>query len=174
MANTHASILAAARRIAGGRGPDPSVGAVARLAGVSRITVYNHFGSREGLYAALRQELGPMPAETDADRDQEPVSRLARRIAAATSGWAADPALHRRLQSNSSAPPESGDDRALAHRLAASDLLRPGCSIKEAEDVIGLLTSFAAFDRLHAGGRRSAAAVAEILMRLAREILAPS
>jgi hypothetical protein len=34
-----------------------------------------------------------------------------------------------------------------------------------------MLGGFAAFDRLHHDGRRSAAAVAEILMRLARGIL---
>jgi hypothetical protein len=60
----------------------------------------------------------------------------------------------------------------LAERLAASDELRPGCSIKEAEDVIGALTSFEVFDRLSKDGRRSPAAVAEILGRLASGILA--
>jgi hypothetical protein len=65
-----------------------------------------------------------------------------------------------------------GADRALAERLAAADQLRPGCSLKEAEDVIGTLTSFATFDRLYKDGRRSASAVAEILMRLVSAILA--
>ena len=65
-----------------------------------------------------------------------------------------------------------GDDRALAERLAASGQLRPGCSLKEAEDVIGALTSFPVFDRLHKDGRRSSAAVGEILLRLAAAILA--
>ena len=62
--------------------------------------------------------------------------------------------------------------RPLAERLADEDELRPGCSIKEAEDVIAALTSFAVFDRLHRDGRRSAAAVTEILGRLAGGILA--
>jgi hypothetical protein len=52
-----------------------------------------------------------------------------------------------------------------------SDELRPGCSIKEAEDVIAALTSFEIFDRLYKDGRRSPAAVAEILARLASGIL---
>ncbi|MGA8921934.1 MAG: hypothetical protein WB682_02230, partial [Candidatus Dormiibacterota bacterium] len=63
-------------------------------------------------------------------------------------------------------------DRLLAERMAAADRLRPGCSIKEAQDVIGVLTAFETFDRLHQDGRRSAAAVAEILMRLGGGILA--
>jgi hypothetical protein len=62
----------------------------------------------------------------------------------------------------------------LAERLATHDQLRPGCSVKEAADVIGILTSFAVFDRLHQGGRRSTSAVAEILMRMAGEFLAAS
>jgi hypothetical protein len=66
------------------------------------------------------------------------------------------------------------DDRALAERLSSSDQLRPGCSIKEAEDVIGALTSFPVFDRLYKDGRRSPAAVTDILMRLAAGILAYS
>jgi hypothetical protein len=86
--------------------------------------------------------------------------------------WSSDPALFRRL------PPAAGveietptDDQALAQRLAASDQLRPGCSLKEASDVIGAITSFPVFDRLHRDGRRSATAVAEILIRLAASIL---
>jgi hypothetical protein len=63
-------------------------------------------------------------------------------------------------------------DRDLAERLAGADQLRPGCSIKEAEDVIGALTSFEVFDRLHRDGRRTTAAVREILWRLAAGILA--
>jgi hypothetical protein len=71
-----------------------------------------------------------------------------------------------------SAGGEASDDRRLAERLAAADELRAGCSIKEAEDVIALLKSFPTFDGLHQDGRRSAGAVAGILMRLATAILA--
>jgi hypothetical protein len=38
--------------------------------------------------------------------------------------------------------------------------------------VIATLTAFAVFDRLHRDGRRSPAAVADVLMRLASGILA--
>jgi hypothetical protein len=86
--------------------------------------------------------------------------------------WSADPALCRRLEAVSglemTAPIE---DRTLAEELAAADQLRPGCSLKEAEDVIGALTSFGVFDRLHKDGRRSTAAVTDILMRLAATLL---
>jgi hypothetical protein len=43
--------------------------------------------------------------------------------------------------------------------------------LKEAEDVIRVLTSFATFDRLHQGGRRSVPAVVEILVRMTGAIV---
>jgi AcrR family transcriptional regulator len=143
------------------------VGKVAKRAGVSRITVYNQFGSKAGLLEALRVEAA-RPAGPGPSGGADPSDDLRRRIAEACTAWAADPRLYRQLQGRSGTPEETLDiDRELAERLAAQDRLRPGCSIKEAEDVIGILTSFSIFDRLHKGGRRSPAAVAEILVRMA-------
>lgn len=154
--------------------PGLSVGAVARKAGVSRITVYNRFGSREGLLQALAAEAGrrseAAPAE---DEDASPRARLRQRFVSACSVWASDPSLFRQLPDVSAIEQRAAEgDRALVERLAASDQLRPGCSIREAEDVIALVTSFSSFDRLHHAGRRAPAAVAEILMRLASGVLA--
>jgi AcrR family transcriptional regulator len=146
-----------------------SVGGVARRAEVTRITVYNHFGSKAGLLQALDAQvrpLGPLPSPDAAARDQ-----LQQRLATACSTWASNASLFRHLP-RTGQDDESGQNRQLAERLAASDELRPGCSIKEAEDVIGALTSFEVFDRLSKDGRRSPAAVAEILGRLASGILA--
>lgn len=172
---TRAAILSAARRLIAERGPEASVGRVAELAGVSRITVYNQFGSRAGLLSALVAEARPEGGHPDPGHELGPRDRLKRRIAQACAAWAADPALYRQLRQlhgyQAPADEESATDRALVESLAAADQLRPGCSIKEAEDVIGVLTSFPAFDRLHKGGRRSAGSVAEILMRLAAELL---
>lgn len=170
---TRAAILTAARAIITETGPNPPLGAVARRAGVSRITVYNRFASRAGLIEALRREVSPGPAESAGAPPGDPREQLRARIASACSAWAGDPDLHRRLQTTG-APLESPADHSLAERLAASDQLRPGCSIREAEDAIGLLTSFAAFDRLHRGGRRPPAMVADVLMRLAQGVLAPT
>ena len=98
---------------------------------------------------------------------------LRQRIFEASSTWASDPALFRGLPATATGRLESpGEDRSLAERLAAAGQLRPGCSIKEAEDVIGAVTSFAVFNRLHKDGRRSTAAVSEILLRMAAGILA--
>jgi AcrR family transcriptional regulator len=168
---TRAAILAAARaELASGDDATFSAGAVARRAGVSRITVYNQFGSKAGI---LRELAGSVrrpgaPAQVEAG---EPHDELRKRIEAACAAWSTDPALSRRLPPEAAAHLEvPGEDRALAERLAASGQLRPGCSLKEAEDVIGILTSFAVFDRLYRDGRRSPAAVAEILLRLAGAI----
>src|SRR2546430_6916097 len=51
---TAAAILDAARAlVAAGPASAVSVGAVARRAGVSRITIYNRFGSKEALLRAI-------------------------------------------------------------------------------------------------------------------------
>jgi AcrR family transcriptional regulator len=167
---TRASILAAARDLLVAGEPEMSAGAVARRAGVSRITVYNRFGSKAGLMrelaAGARREI---PAER---RSADPGDQLRQRIVDSCSMWSSDPALFRRLPSAASVEIETpNEDRALAERLAASDQLRPGCSLKEAEDVIGALTSFPVFDRLHKDGRRSPTAVADILLRLTSTLL---
>jgi AcrR family transcriptional regulator len=168
-----AAIVAAAREllVSGGH-PALSVGTVAGKAGVSRLTVYNRFGSKAGLVHAVadearRRTAQPLPAETGDPRD-----RLRQRITHSCALWGSDPALFRELPEEAGFESElPGRDRALAEDLAASDQLRPGCSLKEAEDVIGTLTSFPTFDRLHKDGRRSPTAVAEILTRLAAAIL---
>ena len=176
---TRTLVLEAARDlVASPEGAGLSLGAVARRAGVSRLTIYNQFGSREGLLRAVAGEahkrtVEPAPPSPPGDPREE----LRRRISAACARWASNPALFRGLSPAGFSPAgtaherRADDDRRLAERLAMADQLRPGCSLKEAEDVIGALTSFAMFDRLHGDGRRSAAAVAEILNRLAAAIL---
>jgi AcrR family transcriptional regulator len=173
---TRAAVLAAARELVSAAGDATlSVGAVARRAGVSRLTIYNQFGSRSGLMRAVAGEAHGRALPAAPNGATDPREELRERIGAACSNWASDPALFRALPSVAPAgDPATQRDRGLAERLAAADHLRPGCSLKEAEDVIGALTSFAVFDRLHQDGRRSTAAVAEILMRLAGAILTPA
>ena len=169
---TRSAILSAARRLVAEVGPEFSLGKVAEAARVSRITVYNQFGSKAGLVRALVSEAAPGPALSRLEPSAEPLDQLRRRIAQACAAWAVDPDLYRQLHGHQAwAAEESEADRALVELLAAADQLRPGCSIKEAEDVIGILTSFPAFDRLHKGGRRSASAVAEILVRLTSAVV---
>ena len=168
-----AAILNTARELlAAGNSRSISVGAVARRAGVSRLTIYNRFGSRAGLLRAVIDSARPSAQSPSAAAIGDPRARLRQRITESCVQWASDPALFRRLPELGLAGSEStDDDRALAEELATADQLRPGCSLKEAEDVIGTLTSFATFDRLHKDGRRSVTAVAEILLRLAGAVV---
>ena len=166
MEQHRAAILAAARDQLASGGGELSSGRVAAAAGVSRLTIYNQFGSRAGLMAAL--------IELATDRSSAPGlqgdarSALEARLGAACRLWVSDPALFRRLPGPDS---DGTPNRELAAFLSASDSLRPGCSIREAQDVIGVLTSFKTFDRLHQDGRRPLAQVVSILMRMAAAIL---
>ena len=154
--------MQAAQALLRDRAAEPTVGAIAVQAGVSRLSVYHHFGSRAGVLAAVAKAAQESGRPDGAD--------LHALVASAVAHWATDPPLFRRLP-DTLEPPASL--RELATRLAGEDRLRPGCSLKEAEDVIAVLTSFAAFDRLHQDGRRSTAVVTDILMRMAGSILNP-
>ncbi len=173
-AATRGRILAAARELVTFHGQAPSVGTVAARAGVSRLTVYHHFGSRPALLAALGNRTQE-PMTPPASASGSPLDHLKRRVADACELWVSNPAFYRALPG---AAARTDRDRTLDHELASllaeGDRLRPGCSLKEAEDVIGLVASFAAFDPLHQDGRRSGPAVVEILMRMAGAILRPA
>jgi AcrR family transcriptional regulator len=160
---TARSILDAAAELLSVRpSSEVSVAAIARKAGVSRITVYNRFASREGVIRALAPST---PATTPNVPDARDALRA--HLEASCLWWAQNPGLYRHLAVDSG----EAQARALAEQLAASDQLRPGCSLREAEDVVVTLGSFSVFDRLYKDGRRAPSAVAEILMRLAAAIL---
>lgn len=170
---TRARILAAAGELIAELGPSSGLGKIAARAGVSRITVYNQFGSKARLLDALTARAGILARDPSAGEPGDPAGDLTRRIEHACAAWAENPDLNRQLEGAGHHDRHAALDRELAVRLAAHDLLRPGCSIKEAEDVIGILTSFPVFDRLHQGGRRSASGVAEILLRMASIVMTP-
>jgi hypothetical protein len=155
---TAAAILGAARRLV-------AIAPASKLS-VGAVTVYNRFGSRAGLIAAV----APIPVGGTEDAFADARGELRSRLTEACAHWSVEPALHRNLNLPASAA-EGELARRLAEGLAAEDALRPGCSIREAEDVIGALIAFPVFDRLHRDGRRPAGAVAEILWRLASSIL---
>lgn len=171
---TRAAILAAARDELASGEPGLSAGAVARRAGVSRLTIYNRFGSKAGLLRELAAGSGGVVLTPTPERS-DPIAQLQQRIADSSSRWSADPALQRRLHMVGNAYTDmSSGDRALAERLAASGHLRPGCSLKEAEDLLGAITSFDLFDHLYKDGRRSTSAVNVILLRLVSTLLKPA
>src|SRR5258708_39022790 len=115
---TRARILAAARRLVTEHGPATSVGKVAEQAGVSRITVYNQFGTKARLLDALSAHLGPGLPAPQGDGGVDPAVELRRRIEQACSAWAADPDLYRQLLGRPKEAEHSGSDHRLANELA--------------------------------------------------------
>src|SRR5258708_23456804 len=81
MERTRSAILSAARELVSEHGPASSMGKIAHRAGVSRITVYNQFGSKERLLEALAAGMGPPSGDTAvAETSSDPWDELRRRI----------------------------------------------------------------------------------------------
>jgi len=184
-AATGARILAAARDVfATGDGLTGfTVDAVARRAGVARMTVYYRFGSRDRLLAALfddlagRGRLGELlPA---AFGREDPLLALDAFVAAFAAFWGADRLAMRRLRALAALDAGLGDAvrarddrrreglRVLAGRLAERYGRPPAGARDAAVDVLFALTGFEYFDAL-AGDARGPEAVAPEVARLAR------
>src|SRR5712692_515270 len=109
---TRARIIAAAREllVASAGFSGFSIDAVARQAGVARMTVYYQFGSKLGLLEALfddlaaRGQIGERLA--NAFRRPDPLEALAAVIAAFIHFWAADRPVTRRLQALAALDPD--------------------------------------------------------------------
>jgi AcrR family transcriptional regulator len=141
-----------------------SLDKVARIAGVSRSTIYVDFGSRAGLFDAFvadlseRTGIGELTAAVGAD---DPRTHLREAIAAASRMKARDLDIYRVLHamdptSAAEAVRRIEDDRRggvahLAQRLAAAGVLRDDVSVEWAIDVLWALTSFESLDLLITG-----------------------
>jgi AcrR family transcriptional regulator len=184
-AATGARILAAARDVfAAGDGLTGfTVDAVARRAGVARMTVYYRFGSRDRLLEALFDDLAGrgrlselLPA---AFAREDPLEALDGFVHAFATFWSADRLAMRHLRALAALDPALGaavrarDDRrreglrVLAGRLAARYGVPPPAARDEAVDVLFALTGFEHFDAL-AGDTRPPQSVAPAVVRLAR------
>ncbi len=181
---TRARILAAASALLA----DPAgvaaftIDAMARQAGVSRMTVYYQYGSKRGLLEALFDFLaaqGGMDQLASAFRRPDPLEALAEFIATFCRFWASNRLILRRLQALAVLDPEIEQAsrarqersreglRVLIGRLAERQPLeRPD----ELIDVLHTLTSFQTFDALADQGRGLEQVIA-LLDRLARAIL---
>jgi AcrR family transcriptional regulator len=181
---TRARILAAASALLA----DPAgvaaftIDAIARQAGVSRMTVYYQYGSKRGLLEALFDFLaaqGGMDQLASAFRRPDPLEALAEFIATFCRFWASNRLILHRLQALAVLDPEIEQAsrarqerrreglRVLIGRLAERQPLeRPD----ELIDVLHTLTSFQTFDALADQGRGLEQVIA-LLDRLARAIL---
>jgi len=183
---TRARILKAARAllVAPGGGAF-SIEAVARRARVTRVTVYQRFGSRSKLLEALFDDLarrGGMWDLADAFRQPDPQAALARFVTTFARFWTAHRPIHRRLLGLAAL--DQGLERTLRAR---QEWRRQGLRVMvgrlrersgpaaaatdETIDALFALTGFETFDLL-AGPTRTPAQVAPIVLRIARAVLA--
>ncbi len=185
---TRARVVAAARELltASGGFAGFTVDAVARQAGVARMTVYYQFGSKAGLLEALFDDLaarGGMEQLRGAFSRRDPLDALAEFIAVFCRFWASDRLIIRRLQGLAALDPDfepvSREEwrreglRVILRRLADRGGRPSLDAFEEAVDVLHMLTSFQSYDSL-AGATRGPEQVAALVQRLARAALDPT
>lgn len=184
---TRARILASARELlseAGAAGC--SLERVARRAGVTRATVYQHFGSKQRLLEALLSAEDARP-QGDAQRQQralsDPVGALRDLIHERAVAWSADAAVFRRVHglvaATGALADAEGEERARSVVLAIAvcglaerGLLRSGCSRRLAFEALRMLTAFPAVEHLHLRGGLSVEEVESTLVALASGVVA--
>lgn len=184
---TRSRVLAAARALLTARGGIAgfTIDAVARKAGVARMTVYYQFGSKVGLLEALCDSVAASGGVTqlgDVFCRPDPLDALDAFIAVFGHFWAADRLVIRRLQGLATLDPDfaqvvggrqgwrRGGLRTLVGRLREAYGRPDAAAVEETTDVLHALTSFETFDTL-AGPSRSPEDVVPLVCRLARAAL---
>jgi AcrR family transcriptional regulator len=163
-----------------------SVEAVARKAGVARMTVYYQFGSRRGLLEGICDSLaiaGGMDRMADAFRQPDPLEALDEFIGVLMRFWETDRPVRRGLGALAVLDPEtaavlegrSGRRRhglqVLLGRMAKQSGRPRPKELEDAVDLLYMLTSFHTYDSL-AGPKRNVERVTAMIRELARRVLA--
>ena len=185
---TRARILASARSLLAGvnGGQALTIDAVAREADVTRVTVYQHFESKQRLLGAVLDELaamGGMHHLRAAIMAGPPEHALDQVVATIVRFWASDRMLHRHLSALADIDPELRDivherrerrRMTIAMAMSRMDpaLARSPKRLVEAVDAVFALTSPTMLDAL-SGRRRSVARITQIVQRLARAAVPP-
>jgi len=186
---TRARIVAAAREvIAAPGGIDAfTVDAVARAAGVARMTVYHQFGSKTGLIEAVfdslaivREGVQRLRAALELSDPEETLAAFVRTFAGV---WEEDRLVIRRLQGLAALDPEfarvwdaresrrRGGMREITSRVAAARAgAAPELDMEAATAALYAVVSPEAFEAM-AGTQHSFADVAPLVHQLARKIL---
>ncbi|HLZ22835.1 MAG TPA: helix-turn-helix domain-containing protein [Ktedonobacterales bacterium] len=184
---TRSSILAAARELLMTTGSFSgfTVDAVARQAGVARMTVYYQFGSKVGLLEALTDDLatrGQMDRLASAFRQSEPLDTLAEFITTFGRFWSTDRLITRRLRALAALDADfahvvrARDERrregarVIVSRLTAAYGKPAAEALDEAVAVLYTLTAFETFDTL-IGPAHEPVDVAPLVNRIARAAL---
>ena len=183
---TRARIIEAARALLSADGvPGFSVDAVARRAGVARMTVYYQFGSKRGLLEALFDDLaarGGMERMAAVYAEPDPVAALSQLVTVFAGFWEADRVIMRRVRSLAALDMvqeeavRARDERRRAHCRAIAGRLAEQYghpspdAFEETVDILHTLLSFETFDTL-AGPSRTILQVAPLVDRLVRTVV---
>ncbi len=186
MAETREGIVAAASSLFTEEGfHRVGMDEVARRAGVARVTVYQHFGSKLGLLDAVVADLerrGRVDRVMEALALPDALEAFRSAMRENCRFWASIQVLARKLLGLAAVDPETrhvmGEREqrrhqavaALVARLAEQGHLREGSSTQQATAALRLLSSFEAFDQLSAGGLHWRAA-SELLLELSSSIV---
>ena len=169
---TRARIVSAAAKLLRRRGmQDFSLDSVAKSAGVTRLTVYNHFGSRRALFEAVfddRAARGGLHRIPEAMAEHEPHVGLTRLIAIFCDFWSFDQGAIARLHGVAGSDAEfenairTRNERrrralsVLVGRMAERGEVRSQAAT-DLTDLLFVLTSFSAFAELSRGRSKEAA-----------------
>lgn len=164
-----------------------SLDRVARMAGVSRSTIYLIFGSRAGLFDALGTDLrqrGGFDRLLQTATQPDARAGLRAAVRGASLMFAAERDVLRALYSMAQLDAdavggaiqrlEEGRASGMAYhaqQLTEQGVLRPDVTVDEAADLLWVLTSFDSFDLLYTGRGLPAEQVAERLATTAERSL---
>jgi AcrR family transcriptional regulator len=179
-----ARIVAAARELLeAGDDEGFSIDAVARHAGVARMTVYNQFESKAGLLEALFDSLalnGPLTQIPEILKQSDPLAALDEYVAIFGRFWTINRRAHRRLRAAAVHDAELASamtNRNERRRRGITELVRrlgqraqPIVPDVEVVTVLYVLLSFETFDAF-AGDRRTPDDVVPVVQRLVRGVL---
>lgn len=178
-------VAAAGELLAGPKGfAAMSLEAVAKAAGVSRLTIYNQFGTRRGLLEAVfddRAARGGLFAIPQAIASLEPRAAILRIVEIFCGFWASDPSGLSRVWAAGVGDPELAEGvrarserrrvlfSTLVERMAQQGEVDPNAT-RDLVDFLYALTSLPFFSEMSTPGR-SSEAVAEILEQAAQDAL---
>src|SRR6266704_4962146 len=158
-----------------------SLDAVAKAAGVTRLTVYHQFGSRRGLLEAVFDEIagqGGLAQIADAMAIPDPRAALDRLVEIFCAFWSSDPAVGRLHEAMATDPEfaqaliERNERRRTAIDVLAGRIAGKAASARarqDAVDMIFALTSFSMFAML--SRNRSAGEVCKLIKSACRGAL---
>jgi AcrR family transcriptional regulator len=178
---TRARIVAASHRLlSGGRDrPAFSIDAVAREAGVTRLTVYNQFESRRGLLEAVFDDMamqGGLFELPNVMTETDPLRALRRVVAVFCHFWAAHGSAYLTLSALTKLDEEIGTalkQRTERRRRVLTTLVGRLPAVEDRDslvDVLFVLTSFETFDALRIR-KRSHAEVEALIWGLVETIV---